>query len=138
LERSDVFVSTAWLADHLDAPQLRLLDASWHLPGEGRDARAEYEAEHIPGTGFFDLDAVSNPETSLPHMLAREDFFSYQMRRLGLANHQRIVVYDSGGLHAAVRAFWTFRVYGHDKVHILDGGLEKWRAEGRAVSSGWE
>lgn len=138
MKRQEVFVSTGWLADHLDDEGVRVLDASWHLPGAGRNAEAEYIESHIPGAGFFDLDAVSDPATSLPHMLPSEEDFSRHMRRLGISNHQRVVVYDTGGLHAAVRAWWMFGVFSHQDARILDGGLERWRAEGRPLAAGAE
>ena len=136
MQRQDVFVGTDWLAERLGDPNLHILDASWQMYGSGRTVLADYLSAHIPGAGFFDLDGISDPHSPYPHMLPSADDFSRHMRQLGLANHHRVVVYDTGGLHAAVRAFWTFRVFSHDDVRILDGGLPKWQAEGRAVEAG--
>lgn len=136
MKRRDAFVGTDWLADHLADPQVRVLDASWHLPGGDRAGLAEYLAAHVPGAGFFDLDGISEPDSPYPHMLPSADDFARHMRRLGLANHHRVVVYDTGGVHAAVRAFWTFKVFSHDHVRILDGGLPKWQAEGQPIEAG--
>ncbi len=126
-------VSTEWLAEHLSAPDVRVVDASYFLPNEGRDARAEYEAGHIPGAVFFDIDDVKDPSNPLPHMLPPPEVFSSKVRRLGLGDGNRIVVYDSRGLFSAARVWWSFRVYGHEDVSVLDGGLPKWLAEGRPV-----
>ena len=136
MKRQDAFVGTVWLADHLADPQVRILDASWHLPGSGREGLAEYLKAHVPGAGFFDLDGISDAESPYPHMLPKEENFGRHMRRLGLANHHQVVVYDTGGLPAAMRAFWTFKVFSHDHVRILDGGLAKWVREGRPLETG--
>ena len=136
MKRQDAFVGTVWLADHLADPQVRVLDASWHLPGSDRAGLAEYLEAHVPGAGFFDLDRISDADSPYPHMLPRADDFARHMRRLGLANHHRVVVYDTGGLPAAARAYWTFKVFAHEHVRILDGGLAKWRAEGRPLEVG--
>ncbi len=127
-------VSTAWLADHLKAPDVVVVDASWYLPAQGRDAKAEYKAGHIPGAVFFDIDAVSDPNSDLPHMLPPPHIFSSKMRRLGIGDGQTIVVYDGMGLFSAPRAWWSFRAMGVRSVYVLDGGLPKWQAEGRPVS----
>lgn len=126
-------VSTDWLAAHLSAPDVRVVDATYFLPNEGRDARAEYEAEHIPGAVFFDIDAVKDPESPLPHMLPPPEAFSSKVRKLGLGDGNRIIVYDRRGLFSAARVWWSFRAYGHEDVAVLDGGLPKWLAEGRPV-----
>ncbi|SMF04907.1 thiosulfate/3-mercaptopyruvate sulfurtransferase [Tistlia consotensis] len=126
-------VSTDWLAEHLSAPDVRVVDATYFLPIEGRDARAEYAAQHIPGAVFFDIDDVKDPSNPLPHMLPPPEVFSSKVRKLGLGDGNRIVVYDSRGLFSAPRVWWTFRIYGHEDVAVLDGGLPKWLAEGRAV-----
>lgn len=126
-------VSTEWLGDHLSAPDVRVVDASYFLPVEQRDARAEYEAEHIPGAVFFDIDAVKDPSSPLPHMLPPPEVFASKVRKLGLGDGNRIVVYDRRGLFSAPRVWWAFRVYGHEDVAVLDGGLPKWLAEGRPV-----
>jgi len=126
-------VSTAWLADHLTAPDVRVVDASWYLPAMGRDAKAEYRAAHIPGAVFFDIDDISDKGTDLPHMLPSPEMFSLRVRKLGLGDGNRIVVYDGGGVFSSPRVWWTFRVMGHEDVAVLDGGLPKWIAEGRPV-----
>ncbi len=129
----DSLVSTEWLAAHLEAPDLRVADATWHLPAQRRDARAEYEARHIPGAVFFDIDEIADTDSDLPHMLPSPEKFAARVRRLGLGDGNRIVVYDSHGLMSAARAWWMFRAFGHDDVAVLDGGLPKWLAEGRPV-----
>ena len=127
-------VSTRWLARHLDAPDLRVVDASWYLPGEERDARAEYAERHIPGAVFFDIDDICDHTSPLPHMLPAPEKFSSRARRLGLGDGVRIVVCDGGTMMAAARVWWMFRVFGHEDIAVLDGGLAKWIAEGRPTS----
>jgi thiosulfate/3-mercaptopyruvate sulfurtransferase len=130
-------VSTEWLAGRLDQDGLRVLDASWYLPTAGRDARAEYLAGHLPGALFFDLDAVSDPDTSLPHMLPSPESFARAMSALGLRDGDDLVVYDgTGGNMSAARAWWMFRVFGHPAVALLDGGSAKWRREQRPLEAG--
>lgn len=129
----DPMVSTAWLAAHLDAPDVRVVDASWHLPGTGRDARAEYLAGHIPGAVFFDIDEISDTSSPLPHMAPPPERFASRVKRLGLGDGARIVIYDSTGIFSAPRAWWLFRLMGHEDVRVLDGGLPKWTAEGRPL-----
>lgn len=133
--RSSHLVETDWLADHLDAPDLVVLDGSWHLPTAGRDARAEYEQEHIPGALFFDIDEISDETSPLPHMLPSTVKFASRMKRMGIGDGMRIVVYDSAGMFSAARVWWTFRAMGHEDVAVLNGGLPKWKAEGRPVTS---
>jgi thiosulfate/3-mercaptopyruvate sulfurtransferase len=130
-------VSTEWLAGRLDQDGLRVLDASWYLPTAGRDARAEYLAGHLPGALFFDLDAVSDPGTSLPHMLPSPESFARAMSALGLRDGDDLVVYDGTGANmSAARAWWMFRVFGHPAVALLDGGSAKWRREQRPLEAG--
>ncbi len=130
----DALVSTEWLADHLNAPDVRVVDASWCMPGSGRDPKAEYAEQHIPGAVFFDIDEIADTDTDLPHMLPSPEKFSSRVRKLGLGDGIRIVVYDSnGGFMAAQRVWWTFRAFGHEDIAVLDGGLPKWLAEGRPV-----
>jgi thiosulfate/3-mercaptopyruvate sulfurtransferase len=129
-------VTTEWLAKHLDEPDVRVVDGTWHMPQATRDARAEFEAAHIPGAVFFDIDAIADRATSLPHMLPSAAQFAASVGELGISNGHRIVVYDVRGVVSAARVWWTFRAFGHDDVAVLDGGLRKWRAEGRPVESG--
>jgi thiosulfate/3-mercaptopyruvate sulfurtransferase len=130
-------VSTEWLAGRLGQPGFRVVDGSWYLPNSGRDSQAEYAAAHIPGAVFFDLDATSDRTSSLPHMLPSEGNFAVAMTRLGLHDTDSLVVYDGSGVNlSAPRVWWTFRVFGHQQVAVLDGGFGKWRREGRPVESG--
>lgn len=131
----DNLVTTEWLAENLRAPDIRILDASWHMPAENRDARAEYEAEHIPGAQFFDIDDISDAHSPLPHMVPDTEKFISRARKLGVADGTRVVIYDSTGLFSAARAWWMFQHFGKDNVAVLDGGLPKWKAEGRETSS---
>jgi len=133
---SDYLVTTDWLESHLDAPDIVVLDASWHLPTERRNAHAEYLIEHIPGAQFFDIDVISDTANPLPHMLPPAEKFSSAVRRMGIGDGKRIIVYDTVGLFSAARAWWMFRVFGHDDVAVLDGGLPKWKSEGRALAEG--
>ena len=134
----EALVSTQWLADNFDAPDLRVVDASYYLPGEGLDPRREFEAQHIPGAVFFDIDDIKDPGSDLPHMLPPPHIFSSKVRRLGLGDGLRLVIYDQRGIWSAPRVWWTFRYFGHHEVAVLDGGLPKWLDEGRAVAEGPE
>ncbi|OIQ95879.1 3-mercaptopyruvate sulfurtransferase [mine drainage metagenome] len=126
-------VSTDWLAQHLTAPDLRVVDATWFHPRSGLKGRAEYDAAHIPGAIHFDIDDIADTSRPLPHMLPDATRFASKVRKLGLGNGNRIVVYDrSGGGAAAARVWWMLRVFGHRDVSVLDGGFEAWLAEGRA------
>lgn len=129
-------VETDWLAAHLDAPDLIVLDGSWHLPNSGRDAKAEYLAEHIPGALFFDIDDLVDEKSPLPHMLPPTPKFASRMKKMGIGDGMRIVVYDTYGLFSAARVWWTFRAMGHQDVAVLNGGLRKWKAEGRPLEDG--
>lgn len=130
-------VSTAWLAAHLASPDLRVIDGSWYLPASSRNAVAEYAAGHIPGSIFFDLDAISDNNTSLPHMLPAAPDFASNMSALGLHDGDDIIVYDGSDTNlSAARVWWTFRVFGHQRVAVLDGGMGKWRSEGRPIEQG--
>ena len=133
MNTGDPLVSTAWLQDHLQAPDVRVVDASWHLPTENRDALAEYGQAHIPGAVFFDIDEICDLENPLPHMLPHPVKFSSRMRKLGLGDGSRVVVYDTAGLFSAARVWWMLRVMGHQDVVVLDGGLPKWIAERRPI-----
>ena len=129
----DPLVSTDWLFEHLSAPDVRIVDASWFMPGSDRDPRAEYEAVHIPGAVFFDIDEISDTDSPLPHMAPSPEKFSSRMRKMGIGDGNRVVVYDSQGVFSAPRVWWTLRLMGHEDVVVLDGGLRKWLAEGRPV-----
>jgi thiosulfate/3-mercaptopyruvate sulfurtransferase len=130
-------VSTGWLAARLGSFGIRVVDASWYLPGSGRDAAAEYRAGHIPGAVFFDIDAISDQRSPLPHMLPSAADFATAMARLGLNDSDTLVIYDGSGVNlSAGRVWWTFRTFGHDLVAVLDGGMGKWRAEQRAIELG--
>ena len=132
-EDPKTIVSTDWLAAHLKDPDLRVLDASWYLPGSGRDAKAEYEAAHIPGARFFDIDEISDQRSSLPHMAPPPEKFISRLRAMGVGDGHQVVVYDGSGLFSAARVWWTFRLMGKTDVAVLDGGLPKWKAEGREL-----
>ncbi len=129
-------VSTEWLAAHLGEPDLRVVDATWYLPGLKRDARAEYLTAHVPGAVYFDIDAVKDTSTPLPHMLPDADGFAAAVGRFGIGGGDRVVVYGQKYLIASARAWWSFRVFGHDRVAVLDGGFPKWKAEGRREEAG--
>ena len=130
----DPLVSTEWLAAHLDAPDVKVADATWFLPTMRRDAKEEYERAHVPGAVFFDIDDIADAASPLPHMLPDAVKFSSRMRRLGLGDGTRIVLYDNNKYSASARAWWMLRVFGHPEVAVLDGGLAKWRAEGRPLT----
>lgn len=129
-------VDTAWLEEHLGDPGLLTFDATYYLPNEGRNAQAEFAEGHIPGAGFFDIDAIADNETTLPHMVPASGRFERLIGALGISNASRIVFYDQKGLFSAPRAWWILRLFGHRQVAVLDGGFPKWRREGRAVSTG--
>lgn len=126
-------VSTDWLAKHLRDPDLRVLDASWYLPAMGRDARAEYDAGHIPGARFFNIDEISDQRSNLPHMAPPPEKFISRMRAMGVGDGHQVVVYDGAGLFSAARVWWTFRLMGKTDIAVLDGGFPKWQAEGREI-----
>ncbi|EKD61853.1 MAG: hypothetical protein ACD_54C00066G0001 [uncultured bacterium] len=126
-------VSTDWLAAHLKDPDLRVIDASWYLPDAGRDAKAEYAAAHIPGARFFDIDEITDQRSNLPHMAPPPEKFISRLRAMGIGDGHQVVIYDGAGLFSAARVWWTFRLMGKTDVAVLDGGLPKWRAEGREI-----
>ena len=130
---SKTLVSTSWLAQHLNDPDLRVLDASWYLPGAGRDAKAEYAAGHIPGARFFDIDEIADQRSNLPHMAPPPEKFVTRLRAMGVGDGHQVVVYDGAGLFSAARVWWMFRLMGKTDIAVLDGGYPKWRAEGREV-----
>ena len=129
-------VTTDWLAARLGEPEVTIVDGSFYLPALKRDAKAEFIAGHIPGAVFFDIDAIADHSTDLPHMLPGATQFGKEVGQLGIGKDDTIVVYDGAGLVGAPRVWWTFRMFGAKKVYVLDGGLPKWKAEGRPVESG--
>ncbi|MGV6812228.1 MAG: 3-mercaptopyruvate sulfurtransferase [Brevirhabdus sp.] len=126
-------VSTEWLAQHLNDPDLRVIDASWYLPTMNRDPKAEYNAAHIPGARFFDIDEISDHRSELPHMVPPVEKFMSRMRAAGIGDGHQIVVYDGAGIFSAARVWWLFRLMGKSDIAVLDGGLPKWKAEGREL-----
>ena len=129
----DALVETDWLADNLD--KVKVLDGSWYLPAQNRDPVAEYNAGHIPGAQFFNIDAISDPNTDLPHMLPSAEDFAKAVGTMGITNADRIVVYDGIGLQSAARVWWEFRAFRHYDVAVLNGGLPKWKAENRPLET---
>ncbi len=124
-------VSTEWLAKHLKDPDLRILDGSMYMPADDRDCKAEYNAAHIPGARFFDIDEISDARSDLPHMAPPVEKFMSRMRAMGVGDGHQVVVYDSAGLFSSARVWWLFKLMGQENVAVLDGGLPKWLAEGR-------
>jgi thiosulfate/3-mercaptopyruvate sulfurtransferase len=129
-------VSTVWLDDNLAQPDLRVIDATYYLPMQGKDARADYLAQHIPGAIFFPIDEIADTSSSLPHMLPPPEKFSTRLRKLGIGDGNRVVVYDRTGMLGAARVWWMCRIFGMKDVAILDGGFAKWLAEDRRVEDG--
>lgn len=136
VDSSRWFKSTQWLADNLGAPDVVVVDGSYYLPAQNRDARRDYLAAHIPGAVFFDIEEIADHSSGLPHMLPTPEAFAQAVGRLGIGDGMKIVVYDGLGLFSAARVWWTFRVFGAVETFILDGGLPRWIAEGRATDSG--
>ena len=135
--RPEALVEAQWLSDNLALPGIALIDASFHLPTANRDPKAEFSLAHIPGAVFFDINAIADKETALPHMLPDADQFAADVGALGISNNDHVICYDAnGGAMAAMRAFWMFTIFGHSNVSLLHGGLPQWRAEGRATDSG--
>ena len=126
-------VSTEWLATHIKDPDLRILDGSWYLPAQNRDAKAEYDAGHIPGARFFDIDEIADHRSDLPHMAPPVEKFMSHMRAMGVGDGHQIVIYDGAGLMSAARVWWLFRLMGQENIAVLDGGLPKWQSEGREI-----
>ena len=129
-------VTTDWLAEHLDAPNVVLVDASWYMPATGRKGHAEYLESHLPGAVFFGIDDIADKTTTLPHMLPTPEAFAEAVGKLGIADTDTIVVYDEAGIFASPRVWWSLRTMGAKDVRVLDGGGPKWRAEGRPTASG--
>jgi len=123
-------VTTQWLAEHLSAPDVRIVDASWYLPDAKRNPKKEYAEAHIPGAAFFDIDEICDTASPYPHMLPPPEKFASRVKTMGLGDGNRVVVYDGAGLFSAPRVWWMFRYMGHEDVAVLDGGFPKWRAEG--------
>jgi thiosulfate/3-mercaptopyruvate sulfurtransferase len=132
----DNLVTTAWLAKNLHTPDLIVLDASFYMPAEHTDPAQIFERAHIPGARFFDIDHIADSETDLPHMVPTPGRFEKLMSALGISNNSRLVFYDQKGIFSAPRGWWMLRLFGHDAVAVLDGGLPKWRAEGRPLAQG--
>ena len=131
----EALVESEWLVENLDAAGVCVIDATFFLPKDDRDARAEYDASHIPGAVFFDIDDICDPSSDLPHMLPSAEMFSAKAGALGIGDGDKVVVYDThGGGMAAARVWWMFRVFGHFNVAVLNGGLPKWQAEGRPTT----
>jgi thiosulfate/3-mercaptopyruvate sulfurtransferase len=133
---NNALVETEWLAAHLKAPDVVVVDGSWYLPQQGRDPKAEYAEGHIPGAVYFDIDEIADTASPLPHMFPSSDRFAEQVGGLGISNGHHVVVYDGLGLFSAARVWWMFRAFGHEQVSILNGGLPKWQAENRPLQSG--
>ncbi len=126
-------VSTEWLAKHIKDPDLRILDASWYMPAENRDPKAEYDAAHIPGARFFDIDEIADLRSDLPHMVPTVEKFMSRLRALGVGDGHQVVIYDGAGIFSAARVWWLLRLMGQNDVAVLDGGLPKWQAEDREI-----
>ncbi|CAA7405445.1 unnamed protein product [Spirodela intermedia] len=135
LAHDEPVVSVHWLSANIGEPDLKVLDASWYMPHEERNPLQEFRVSHIPGAFFFDIDAISDKNTNLPHMLPSEEAFAAAVSALGIGNNDRVVVYDGKGIFSAARVWWMFRAFGHSNVWVLDGGLPLWRASGYDVES---
>ena len=133
---ADPLVDVAWLAAHLGAPDIRIVDATWFMPGDPRDARLLHAEGRIPGAVFFDIDEIADTASPLPHMLPSPEKFASRMRKLGIGDGARIVIYDRHGVFSAARAWWMFRAMGKDDVVVLDGGLPAWTAAGGEIEDG--
>jgi len=129
----NLLVSADWLAERLAAPDIRILDASYYLPGDGRNGYQEYQKAHIPGARFFDIDDIADRHSPLPHMLPPVEKFVSRVRKMGIGDGHRVIVYDQQGLFSAARVWWMFRIFGHQDVAVLDGGLPQWLAAGHPV-----
>jgi thiosulfate/3-mercaptopyruvate sulfurtransferase len=132
----DPLVTPAWLAERIDAPDIRVVDATWFMPNDPRNARALYEERRIPGAIFFDIDEIADTTSDLPHMLPPPEKFASRMKKAGVGDGTRVIVYDNHGLMSAARVWWTFRVFGHEDVIVLDGGFPAWEAAGYEIETG--
>lgn len=132
----DPLVSPAWLNERLDAPDIRVIDATWFMPNDPRDAKALYAERRIPGAIFFDIDEISDLTSDLPHMLPPPEKFASRMKKAGVGDGTRVIIYDNHGLMTAARVWWTFRVFGHEDVAVLDGGFPAWEAAGYEIETG--
>ena len=135
-DSQNILVSTAWVADRLAEPTLCVLDASWYLPAQARNPKAEYDRAHVPGARFFAIDTICDTASHLPHMLPSAEAFSAAAGYLGIGDDDHVVVYDGSGLMSAARVWWMFRAFGHRAVAVMDGGFPKWRAENRPLEAG--
>ena len=132
----DPLVSPAWLNERLGAPDIRVIDATWFMPSDPRDAKALYAERRIPGAIFFDIDEIADTSSDLPHMLPSPEKFASRMKKAGVGDGARVVIYDNHGLMSAARVWWTFRVFGHEDVAVLDGGFPAWQAAGYEIETG--
>ena len=128
-------VSTDWLEEHLEAPDIRIIDSSWYFPHEKRNAEQEFLESHIPGACFFDIDKIKDDQTDLPHMLPPSEMFNSTMRKLGVGDGHKVVIYDGFGMRSAARLWWMFKVFGYSDVVVLDGGFPKWIKEDRLITA---
>ena len=128
-------VSTDWLEQHLEAPDIRIIDSSWYFPQEKRNAEQEFLECHIPGASFFDIDKIKDNDTDLPHMLPPSAMFNSTVRKLGIGDGYKVVIYDGLGMRSAARLWWMFKVFGYSDVVVLDGGFPKWVKENRSTTS---
>ena len=128
-------VSTSWLEEHLEAPDIRIIDSSWYFPHEKRNAEQEFIECHIPGASFFDIDKIKDSESDLPHMLPPSEMFNSSIRKLGIGDGHKVVIYDGFGMRSAARLWWMFKVFGYSDVVVLDGGFPKWVKENRSTTA---
>ena len=128
-------VSTDWLEEHLEAPDIRIIDSSWYFPHEKRNAEQEFMESHIPGACFFDIDKIKDDQTDLPHMLPPSEMFNSTVRKLGVGDGHKVVIYDGFGMRSAARLWWMFKVFGYSDVVVLDGGFPKWIKEDRLITA---
>ncbi len=132
---TNALVDTGWLHEHLADSDLRVVDSTWYLPTVDREGIADYRNAHVPGAVFWDIDAICDPDSRLPHMLPNEAVFADHVERLGISNDDHVVVYDNSGMQTSPRVWWTLRAFGHRRVSVLDGGMRKWLAEDRPVAA---